>query len=61
MESSLLKKRLVETVSRSFLEEWERGVLYSLIKDVNQTITNELACKSIVEQHKAGVTKRMAD
>lgn len=61
MENSLLRKRLVETVSRSFLEEWERGVLYSMIKDVNQTITNELACKSIVEQHKAGAIKPTED
>jgi hypothetical protein len=61
MESSLLRKRLVETVSRSFLEEWERGVVYSMIKDVNQTITNELACKNIVEQRKAGATKPTED
>ena len=61
MKSSDTAKRLLETTSRKCLEEWERGVISSLIQDISLNILNVLSYKCIDDPRKGGATKPSGD
>ncbi len=62
MKSSDIAKRLAETTSRQFLEEWERGVIYGLLNQVaKDALRYVLNSKCIAARHKDGKTKSSDD
>jgi hypothetical protein len=62
MKSSDIAKRLAETTSRQFLEEWERGVILELLNQVAEdALRYVLNSKCTAAHHKAGKTKSSDD
>jgi hypothetical protein len=52
-----LRKRLFETTSRQFLEEWEKGVSFLLTQKVKPTRLSAPECKCTDVPRKDGETK----
>jgi hypothetical protein len=62
MKSSDIAKRLAETTSRQFLEEWERGVILELLDQIEKDVLRYvLNSKCSDARRKAGKTKSSGD